>query len=548
MENLLFWINESFIYIAACVLLLGVLIFVHELGHFSVARWCGVRVETFSMGFGKKIFKIQRGYTTYCLSIIPLGGYVKMFGDQPGEAIDDADKKYSFTHQPVKNRIAIVLAGPLMNFFFAWMIFVFLGFHGMDLPSAVIGDVAAGTEAAKAGFQPEDQIISVGEQEIRSVRDLDSALKDFQGRTAAFQVLRKGQLVTLNPFVRTMPNPNPVSTSSTMGDVDGLETSAKSSIIGVKNSSLIASLGVKDGDRIEKINGTPVNTWSELNQALKNISSKEVLSLDVKRENPKEEKFSVQLNSGWKKENLGIEKPDLTLYKVLPGSPAEKAGLQAGDRLTKLQNKTILEWEDILNAIKNYSGSGNVQIEFYRDGKIQKTVVEPQVTKQMSPFGMEEKRYTIGIVPSIIYEPMKITKVVARNVGDAFSSGLKQTWDYSVMTLLSFVRLFQNKISAKSVGGIFTIGQAAGDTFKMGLSKFLTMMAIISVNLFVLNLLPIPVLDGGHLVFYTIEVLKGSPLSLKKMEMAQQVGMLLLVGLMVFGLFNDVSRLFGKFH
>jgi regulator of sigma E protease len=180
-----------------------------------------------------------------------------------------------------------------------------------------------------------------------------------------------------------------------------------------------------------------------------------------------------------------------------------------------------------------------------REGQSIDLSITPKMTKQMLPTGQEEKRYTIGIAPVVNMAAPETMIVKTDGLGSALVRGTQRTWDVSVMTVMSFVRLFQGQISPKNVGGVISIGQAASETFKIGITQFLAMMAIISVNLFVLNLLPVPVLDGGHLVFYVIEMVKGAPLSLKKMEIAQQVGLAILMSLMIFALFNDFTRLLG---
>jgi regulator of sigma E protease len=180
-----------------------------------------------------------------------------------------------------------------------------------------------------------------------------------------------------------------------------------------------------------------------------------------------------------------------------------------------------------------------------REGKIVTAEVQPEMTTHMTAQGGEENRFTVGIMPYVIVSKPNTFIMKYSNVGQALKHGVDRSWDITVMTVMSFVRLLQAEISPKNIGGVISIGQAASATFKIGISHFLQMMAIISINLFILNLLPIPVLDGGHLVFYSVEALRGAPLSMRKIEIAQQVGLVLLVSLMVFALFNDFTRLLG---
>lgn len=546
MDFLLNLVHQGLIYIVGSALLLGVLIFVHELGHFAVARWCGVRVETFSLGFGKKLWKRTIGDTTYCLSIIPLGGYVKMFGDQPGEELPEDQKKYSFTHKNVYQRIAIVLAGPMINFFFAALVFAVVAMIGTDMPAPVLGDVDAGTAAAQAGFQSGDRMMKVAGQEVETLRDVERLLNQNRDRSVAFVVQRTdGSHHELTVEVKSKPNPNPLSFDEMIGDVDGFTSASRASVVGVPVESPLYAAGLRTADHITSVNGTKVETWRELTSTLKAADASQPLALEVERglEAETPEKLSVTL-APTENRDFKLESSELYLAKVVPGSPAEVAGLKVGDRLASINGKPIERWEDVLGTIKNYSGEGGVQLDVVRDGARKSLTIVPQLTTQITMFGTEDKRYTIGILPAAAMAMPEMMQIQTFNPAKAVIQGFEQTWHYSVVTVLSFVRLFQNKVSAKSVGGIISIGQAAGETLKAGFGKFLTMMAIISVNLFVLNLLPVPVLDGGHLVFYTIELIKGSPLSLRKIEIAQQVGFALLMGLMVFALFNDVTRVF----
>lgn len=539
------------------VVLLGILIFVHELGHFLVARWCGVRVEVFSLGFGKKIFKYKKGDTTYAISIIPLGGYVKMFGDQPGESISEEDKKVSFTHKTVWQRIAVVLAGPLMNFFFAILVFFVVALLGETAKTPVVGDIAEQSQAYQAGFRSGDRILSVSNEPIKTWEQLQKSLSlsEMTDRRLDFKVKREGtdEQVAISANAKAEPNPNVLSQFDYVATVEGLSPYSAGTTLGVPKSSPLYALGLRTGDTISKINGTPVSYWRELDTVLSQQNSAEALTLDVMgtREGDAEPKaitvtLAPQKNmKTFSVASLGVESSELYINQVIKGSPAEAAGLHSKDRLYSIGDKVLQKWEDVIENIKSFDGENAVALAVIRDGEKINLNITPKMTTQMLPTGTEEKRYTIGISPIANLSAPELMVLKASGPMEALARGTEKTWDVSVMTVMSFVRLFQAKISPKNIGGVISIGQAASETFKIGISQFLQMMAIISVNLFVLNLLPIPVLDGGHLVFYAIEVIKGAPLSLKKMQMAQQVGMALLMSLMIFALFNDFTRIFG---
>ncbi|MCX7979166.1 MAG: RIP metalloprotease RseP, partial [Bdellovibrionaceae bacterium] len=242
-------------------------------------------------------------------------------------------------------------------------------------------------------------------------------------------------------------------------------------------------------------------------------------------------------------ESLGIESPELYLGRIIPDTPAALAGLRPNDKIIRVNQTKVRRWEDVLESIKS-SGGEPVNLLVLREGKELAFSVTPKATTHLNQHGQEERRYTIGIITALEFAPAEIVKISASDPLSAGARAIKRSWDATVMTIMSFVALIKNEISPKNIGGIISIGQAASETYRASLSQFLSMMALISINLFILNLLPIPVLDGGHLVFYLVELVKGSPLNLKKMELAQQLGIVLLLTLMAYALFNDFSRIF----
>jgi regulator of sigma E protease len=259
---------------------------------------------------------------------------------------------------------------------------------------------------------------------------------------------------------------------------------------------------------------------------------------------------------------LGVEFPELYLAEIVKNSPAAKAGLEKGDRVLSINGQAVTSFDQIAGMIRSFgthkdapataaatakdSGPNPLEILVDRNGEQKKVSVVPNVRSHMSQHGREESQFEIGIHPMIIEAAPQTFKWSTTSPVVALERGISQTLKWSGLTVLSFVRLFQGKVSAKNIGGFLSIGQVAKTSWQVGPAQFLMAMAFISINLFVLNLLPVPVLDGGHLVFYSIELIKGAPLSMRKMEIAQQVGLALLLGLMVFALFNDVSRLIGN--
>lgn len=365
------------------ILVLGILIFVHELGHFLVAKWSGVRVEKFSLGFGPKLFGRQIGETEYLISAFPLGGYVKMYGEggfseiemieleyeREGTAaapvepykLTEADKSRSFAHKTIAQRMAIVFAGPLFNMVFAWLLLILLYLVGMPIMKAAVGE-------------------------------------------------------------------------------------------------------------------------------------------------------------------------------VLPDKPAAQAGIVTGDLITAINGHKVRQWEDFSGRMVGVTDS--VTLSILRNGQPVTIQLQPQLGETRNMFGETIKKPIIGVSPS--YE------VVTERFGpiDSLKLGSEKAVEITKLTVLSLVKLFQGVVPLNSLGGPMMIADMANKAAQTSGATFFMLLAVVSINLGILNLLPIPVLDGGHLMFYTIEAVIRRPVPQKVREYAQQAGMILLVGMMVLAFYNDIIRYF----
>ena len=560
MNQILDMIHYGFTSIGPFFILLGILIFVHELGHFLVAKYFKVRVEVFSLGFGKKILKFKRGDTTYCLSIIPAGGYVKMYGDDPNAQVPEEEKEHAFLHKPVSQRIWIVLAGPLANFLFAVFLMFGIALIGEHVPGGELGDIQPLTAAAKAGFHSGDFIQKIDGQEVTLWSEIRERIESSAGQDLHFTVRRRNEStpVELRAVPQLIENDSVLSANSRVGRIEGLVTESLSTVIGVKDpKGLAGQAGFKTLDRILSINGTDVHYFRDLDTVLKSSLSaangddaKLVFRVQsAEEEGPiRELTLSVpeKLRSGQMSllERLGLESSELYLAKIKADSPAAKAGFQSADRIFTLGGKPIDKRKDVVDQVSGFKeGDTPLTFEVRRDGEVKQMSVTPTMTSLMSGQGREEQRFTIGVVPAYIMTGATPIFYRVYNPLKAVAIGFKKAIDLSEMVVMGLVRLVQNQVSAKNIGGMISIGRFASYSFEMCLVAFVKMMALISINLFLLNLLPVPILDGGHLVFFTIEAIKGAPLGLKKMEIAQQVGLILLMSLMAFAFFNDISNL-----
>lgn len=347
--------------ILSAIVLLGIIIFVHEFGHFIVAKLMRVRVLKFSLGFGPKIIGRKYGDTDYLISAIPLGGYVKMLGEMPDEELADTEKPFSYTHQPVWKRFLIVFSGPLFNILFAVVIFFF-------------------------------------------------------------------------SFVNGLP-------------------------------SLVPEIG-----------------------------------------------------------------------SVISDSPAEKAGLMKGDRISEINGDRINEWEEMTTIIHESPGK-NLSLKIQRGGNILQISVTPEKKKVPDIFGQGKEIGLIGIKPS------GNTFIKKDNPLSAIRNSIARTWEMSVLTVVSIVKLIQRVIPMDTMGGPILIVQMAGEQASRGFLNFFIFMAIININLGVLNLLPIPILDGGHILFLMLEGIRGKPLSEKVISLSQRIGLVFILTIMAFVIYNDILRL-----
>jgi regulator of sigma E protease len=355
---------ENVVYsIAAAVIGLGVLIVFHEFGHFLLAKLSGVGVLTFSVGFGPKLWVVKKGETEYALSAFPLGGYVKMVGEDPDEEVQQADIEKSFAHKSLLKRIAIVVAGPGFNLLLAVFLFIVVfTFYGVPVMSTQVS---------------------------------------------------------------------------------------------------------------------------------------------------------------------GVEK----------GSPAERAGIAKGDRIVAIDGEPVKEWEELSKKIKG-SGGRTLNLQIRRGEETKNITVQPIQKEGRNIFGERKDDWIIGIGSQVSIEK--------GNPGLAVVKAVVQTYDYAKLTLMAFYKMLVGDVSPRNIGGPILIAQMAGQQAQEGLGSFLAFLAVLSINLGVLNLLPVPVLDGGHLLFFLVEAVIRKPLSVKYREVAQQVGICLLALLMVYAFYNDIVRFFEK--
>lgn len=436
---------------------IGVLVVVHEFGHYLAARLAGVKVLRFSVGFGKPLFSRRFGpdQTEWTLSPLPFGGYVKMLDEREGE-VPAADAHRSFNRASVWRRIGIVVAGPLANFLLAIVFYWALFLHGLPAMKPLIGEPPAGTPAAHAGLTAGDEIRRINGTDTPSFQDVRLTL------------LRAG--VAGEPLVLELADGRSVQLDAPAMQTENLD------------QDTLRPLGIVRYDpEIEPVIGT-----------------------------------------------------------LLPDGAATRAGFQTGDRLLAVDGKPVANWQGWVEVIRQHPGKA-LRIEYQRQGRAGALTVTPDAVEEGS-----QRVGKIGAGPKVD-EAVFASLMTEVSYGplDALWQGAVKTWDMSLFTIEMMGRMVVGQVSWKNLSGPLTIADYAGQSAALGWISFVGFLALVSVSLGVLNLLPIPMLDGGHLMYYVAEVLTGRPVSERTMEIGGRVGMTLLLLLMSFALFNDLQRLLG---
>jgi len=550
----------SFLYF---ILLIGVLIFFHELGHFLAAKLFGVKVLKFALGFGKKLVSFQKGETEYAINLFPLGGYVKMLGQEPAELrteepLPPEDLPRAFDSKPRWQRAIVMLAGPTFNLALPLPLFFLLFSLVGELPPATVGSVMPDGPAWRAGSQPGDRIVEIDGEPIRYWEEMEARVSEAPGRELRLKIARDAELLELRITPQPTPRPHRLAALSKTVGLIGVTQAFLGSQVGVGDPEGIAGVaGLRSWDLVVAAGGQPVTRWVELQQAFARPAG-QPLELTVRRTETvtalppdpaaraplgEAHQFTVLVPPAGTPESVGLWPGELVVHQVEPEGAAAKAGLQPGDELLEVDGKRCVTFELCLRPFREAYEQAHA-VRFLRPGeRTGPRVVSfaPQIRKELNEVKQEEVHAAIGfanrpffVVADLVPNEDRLLRASVRAVTEG--------WNMIWLNAVGLAALATCQISAKNVGGPIMIFDLAGQAAKRGWEDFVWLLAIISINLGLINLLPIPILDGGQIVVLGVETLKRGPLSLRSRMIVAYVGLAMVVFLMVFAFKNDIER------
>ena len=536
------------------VVLVGVLVFIHELGHFAWAKFFGVCVLKFSLGFGPRLWGFRRGETEYVLSAVPIGGYVRMLGENPRDEVSPQQHDRSFASQATWRRVVIVVAGPAMNLLFPVLLYfvVFLG--DTQLTPATVGTVLP-NRPADGQLQPGDRITAIDGEELSTFYELTRIVERSPGVPLRLGVERGDEQLELELTPVSSTKEYPLDLSEQVGRL-GIMPHHPLPVIGVSRlSGPAAAARLATFYVIVSAGGAPLERWIDLRAVLERNRGASIpvtylrpvrvegalgglVELDIYE--PRVATLTPDPGKGDPLERAGIEPADIYVSQVTAGSPEAKAGLLPGDRLLELDGRPIRLWATFEQDLRTAPDKPHY-LKWRRGDR--------EITRRFrlaheggeTEHGQVVDRYIVQIrnwVPMRADRPVPNPRRVAYAVREAF----EETWRVVELTVVSMVRLFQGRVTVKSIGGPLTIFEVAGTAAREGALNYLTLMAFISINLGLINLLPVPLLDGGYLMFFLLEGVMRRPLSLRAREYAHIAGLAFLVAVMVLAFKNDIER------
>ncbi|NVB42559.1 RIP metalloprotease RseP [Pseudenhygromyxa sp. WMMC2535] len=549
--------------IFAFILLIGPLIFIHELGHLLAAKLVDVKVGRFSLGFGPPLLRRRVGETEYCLAPIPLGGYVTLLGQNPYEEIAEADRDRALSSKPLWARYFVLAAGPAANLLLPLLLYFFFFLTHAVQPPPVIGTVLDGSAAALAGLEPGDRIVEIDGDDVRSWKEMQSKVATSPDVELRLEIEKQGKRVERFVTPRRSFFENALGVPEPRGLL-GVYAHFYAPQIGIVDPESPAYAGgLRTGDVITSIDGEPVRTIEDL-EALIADPPDSLVRLTYLR--PKATQFQLGTLL-WFESNhaqllprpesrtrpglgdaataaaspTGLLPANTFVRAVAHDSPAARAGLLPGDRVLEVGGQAVTRWESVANILDRLKDEPVTLLVQSVGDEPRELTLQQEIRTRKDIYKTEYTYLYFGAEPYGISQPPQLEPIRGR-----FTYATRAAWDESVYmlemmwtALRQMVTLQRGVDELSSVVGIFAF---AGTAAEQGPTEFLMLMALISLNLGFVNLLPIPILDGGHLLFFTIEAVRRKPLGQRAREIASAVGLVIVLLLMLIALRNDVIR------
>ncbi|HXW60604.1 MAG TPA: RIP metalloprotease RseP [Myxococcota bacterium] len=566
------------------LILLAVLIAFHEFGHFLFAKMLGVRVLVFSLGFGPKLLGFKIGDTEYRLSLIPLGGYVRMFGESVDEQLSEEEKKRSFMHQATWRKSLIAFAGPLFNFILPVILFFCILIGSEQVYAPIVGTILTGSVADLAGIKPDDRIVAVNGHPVETFTDLAQTISEHPKKPLELKIKRPqlNEALSISVVPEAKPNPSPFEKGKMMGRI-GIMPAIEKAVVMVDKDSAFYQAGLRDLDEVKAIDGTTIASMNALQEKLKNLGERSVFQVIRNDEKGQSEhSFTViKHNAGVIKEpsiSVANNLTDKEKAVLVEHNLINKTGALTADAYIYLKKNGLSSAKGTVTNVKGLSTASTIGLNpldqaIAIDGEkissdlfLQEVLLQdpkrPHVLGVLTNDG-EAKLFLFALADNLFenlkLEPnlsqifgistasvFKAGEAYTRQVGalEALKRACDQTYAIAVITLKSLWMLITGGVSVSQVGGPIMIFDVAQQAAHKGLHYYIFIMCLLSVNLGLLNLLPIPALDGGHLLLFGVEAVQRRPLTPRTRAIATQIGIALLLVLMGIAIFNDLYRLF----
>jgi regulator of sigma E protease len=541
------------------LLLVGVLVAIHEFGHFLAAKLLDFKVLRFSIGFGRPLVRVRGRETEYQIALIPLGGYVRILGEDASDEIPPELSGRSFNAKPLWQRIVVVFAGPAANLILPVLIY-FVVFAGRsELPAAVVGDVLADSPASRAGIEPGDRVVGIDGHSVRYWEELERAVQGGIGAELKLRIRRNER--EIEKYIRPVPhNERSRDGRAARQGYIGITRAPFPPLVGVIDpASPAGRIGLTTSDRIISVDGNAVGNWTTLRRQVtlgmhaRNVvyfrgtsipGAPHVRLLDARTAQLVPEPLTA--DDGISRPYTGIEPAELVVAHVAPGTPADLAGLRVGDFLESLDGERVQHWvvfDQLLQSKPDHTWT--IVWRRYSPEKHRVLEMSAQVKqvsrRQFDDYGNTVERLVFGATTTSDRGQGEMVPIRGR-VSYAARKAVDRTGETITTMVSDFWSILAGKASGDSVGGPLMMYRVASVSGHKGWETFLLMMALISVNLGLINLLPVPVLDGGHLLVFAVEAVRRRPLSLKTRERIQLVGLAVVAIITVLALRNDVMR------